>query len=139
MTISKTKLCKQPNCELFSFRSGWCSNHYYRSLATGETYDIYRECLNCGTDTKTTHWFCEECRTNIPSRERLKIYKAKYFQTNKREIYQRTKDNRPVGEERFAYDIKYNYNLTIEEYNRLVERQKNKCAICGADGSTLSY
>lgn len=30
--------------------------------------------------------------------------------------------------------LKYNYNITVEEYNELVKKQDNKCYICGTKG-----
>ena len=51
-------------------------------------------------------------------------YKEKYalkYQNNKEEIKQRSWKNR----------IKRKFNLTVDDYNNMVDEQKGLCAICG--------
>jgi hypothetical protein len=45
-------------------------------------------------------------------------------------------DNKKVDQDKwtdrqFAYDLKRNYGITVEDFNRMFEEQKGQCACCG--------
>lgn len=62
------------------------------------------------------------------------IYKKKYREDNKENLQKYRDENK----ERFVdYWLKRNYNITIEEYNRLFSEQEGKCAICGKHQNDL--
>lgn len=54
-------------------------------------------------------------------REAVSRANKKYGSTHKRKEYMR------------ATKLRLNYGISIEEYNSLLIRQNNKCAICGAE------
>lgn len=73
-------------------------------------------------------------------KEQRKQYKHDYFQLNKEKIYervhahqkkQREEDYQKYGMDR--YHIKSKYGLSIEEYQKLLSKQNNLCAICGCE------
>ena len=63
-----------------------------------------------------------------------KSYYAKYYQLNKDRLRQINKTNLKKNpnekSRRFAYKLQRLYNISIEEYKLLLERQNNACAIC---------
>ena len=76
---------------------------------------------------------CRKCYLKEKERTEytLKEYKAKWYQENKEKIKQYKKNN-PISKETiFKYSIKYNHNISVNDYNKLAEEQNNKCAICG--------
>ncbi len=63
-------------------------------------------------------------------------FKAKaYYENNKEKILEKAKEDYPKNKERMNKQskeahLKKNYNLSIEDYNKMVERQGGVCAIC---------
>jgi len=67
----------------------------------------------------------------------LKHYKKerdngkKYYQKNKEKILKRQKENhKKYPHKRKGYSLKYGYGITLDDYNKMFEQQKGKCAIC---------
>ena len=67
----------------------------------------------------------------------LKHYKKerdngkKYYQKNKEKILKRQKENhKKYPHKRKNYSLKYGYGITLDDYNKMFEQQKGKCAIC---------
>ena len=61
-----------------------------------------------------------------------KIYRENYYKCNKEDISLKNKllyKNNP--ELFFKRAIKRNYNISLNDYNNLLENQKEVCAICG--------
>jgi hypothetical protein len=87
---------------------------------------------------------CRNCQKlyqikwNDLNREKVKIYSKKYRNENKKEWLKRNKDWRESHKEhlknyRHEQDLVYNYNITREQYNQMLESQNGVCAICGKE------
>jgi hypothetical protein len=70
-------------------------------------------------------------------KKRIKEYKAKYFQENKDKIYKRTINNQRLQREKDIqefgidrYSLKSRYNISLEQYKDLLDKQNNKCCLC---------
>jgi hypothetical protein len=79
---------------------------------------------------------------NPENRARIKINAEKPEVKAHYKAYQKLYANKPENNERMkahykAYDLKRNYNITIEDYNKLFEKQQGKCAICGKHQNEL--
>lgn len=85
----------------------------------------------------------EEYRAYLKKwREEHKGYFAKWYQDNKEHVKECSRKWREEHkgyyatwyennkEHRKEYFLKRTYNLTMEEYNQLLENQNNKCRIC---------
>ena len=77
----------------------------YKELSITKFYKrkIYKDGLDC---------WCKKCRL-LHEKEHRKKNKRAYRQYDKRR------------------NLKCKYNLTVEEYNKMLELQGGKCAICG--------
>ena len=72
-----------------------------------------------------------------------KEYNKKYYQENKeakkeasKKYYQENKE--ALKEAKQEWKLKYNYNITLDEYDLNLELQDNACKICKTDASELS-
>lgn len=105
-------------------------------------------CCNCGNEfPRTLEYFhkdkqhkdglCSRCKTcrNEWSREHHNIYKdIKNEQAKERRIKNGNKnylERRENGKD-LEYKLRYLYGLSIEEYNNMLNKQNNKCLICGS-------
>ena len=75
----------------------------------------------------------------------LKHYKKerdngkKYYQKNKEKILKRQKENhKKYPHKRKGYLLKYGYGITLDDYNKMFEQQKGKCAICKRHQNNLT-
>ena len=75
----------------------------------------------------------------------LKHYKKerdngkKYYQKNKEKILKRQKENhKKYPHKRKGYSLKYGYGITLDDYNKMFEQQKGKCAICKRHQNNLT-
>ena len=79
----------------------------------------------------------------IDNKETIKKRSQEYYQKNKEKITNRNKKYCQDNEEKLKIrreknkegkrirDIERKYNLTLIDYNDMLEKQNNKCAICG--------
>ena len=75
----------------------------------------------------------------------LKNYKKerdngkKYYQKNKEKILKRQKENnKKYPHKRKNSLLKYGYGITLDDYNKMFEQQKGKCAICKRHQNNLT-
>lgn len=71
--------------------------------------------------------------------EKVRAQSRRRYQRHKERICQYGKDWRAANADRMAKwtknrDLKKNYGITLEDFNRMCAYQKNKCAICGYEG-----
>lgn len=94
-----------------------------------------KHCIRCNTTKNTSDFYhrpnrktpyspwCRPCTSNYVSqhrnKENYKVYKAKYYKENRLK--------------KKGYDLK-KYGIGIVEYNSLLSKQANGCAICKKEG-----
>lgn len=68
----------------------------------------------------------------LKNKEHILAQKSEYYKKNKDKINKKKKE---IPKEKLASEKrKAKYGITTEQFNLLVEKQDNKCAICGIDG-----
>ena len=66
------------------------------------------------------------------NKEKLLEYRAKYRENNKEKIKAQQIEYRENNPEKIRnHDLKSNHSITLEEYNKMLEKQNGVCAICG--------
>jgi len=72
-----------------------------------------------------------------------KEYNRNYRQKNrsrlledKKQWYQKNKNNPGYKERNYASGIRFKYSISVEEVNRMLEKQSNRCAICEREFTT---
>lgn len=65
---------------------------------------------------------CKKCNSIYAMRPERKIYRKQYYQKNKSHL----KDK----------ELRFKYNISLEDYNTFLRKQKNCCAICFVHKST---
>lgn len=72
-------------------------------------------------------------------KKQVKQYKNKYYSENKEKVLEKLKENynKNKGEKRNR-DLKYKYNITLEDYNLMLYKQNYKCLICKEDSKELN-
>ena len=74
-------------------------------------------------------WNCKTCRA---------IYDKKYSVENKDKKNKRNRERRKSNPEKFKkYDLKKNFDITMEQYNDMYNKQNGYCAICFTHQSKL--
>lgn len=63
----------------------------------------------------------KEWRTK--NKDKVKVIRERYTQNNKEKLRDRDR----------KYDLKYLYDITLEQYNNILDDQGKVCAICGVD------
>jgi len=65
------------------------------------------------------------------NKEKLKEYKTIYRENNKEKIKAQQIEYRENNPEKIRnHDLKSNHNITLEEYNKMLDEQNGVCAIC---------
>jgi len=109
-------------------------------------------CTKCGVNKKNKEFYkrnmvksglvsaCKEC---LSKRNKIHYQENKeHLKKVRRDYYNKTKE---VGREKSkkyyiknknkikCSELRRNFNITLEDYNNILKRQKNRCAICGID------
>lgn len=76
------------------------------------------------------------------NKEKVSKYKKEYRDKNKELLKQKQKEYkiknyRIIKIKNKIYNLKKNYNLSLEEFNKMIKLQKNKCIICKRDQKNL--
>lgn len=82
---------------------------------------------------------CKVCRNKL-SKEHVnnnKEYYHKYTKDNSSKASERSKEWRKDKDKCKDSKLRYNYNITLIEYNEMLESQSNLCSVCDADLSKL--
>ena len=75
------------------------------------------------------HSICKECR----NKQRREAYNQnkEHYNTKNLEYYYNNKEKWVLSNRKSCYKRKY--NITIEQYNKILLEQNNKCKICGTE------
>jgi hypothetical protein len=66
------------------------------------------------------------------NKEKMKAYHKEYYETHREGLLeQQRKYNKTRVAQTFAKDLRKNFDLTIEDYARMLHAQDRKCAACG--------
>lgn len=85
--------------------------------------------MDCNAKFKTgKHFLSTEELTK--SEIKRKEYKKKYFQDNKEKISLKRKANPVPTEKSRKYNFRYQYGISLEDYEVLLKEQNYKCATC---------
>ena len=80
----------------------------------------------------------EEAKTKYKKRiNDWRIKNREYTNELSRLSYHRNK-HKHIEDRKYRH-LQYTYNITIEEYNKLLENQNNKCLICDRDINELAF
>lgn len=79
---------------------------------------------------------CKECGKKYHEKNKIKIHKQQkeYYQIHKTEILERQKKHNKTEKGKSANlrkRLRYYYDITLEQYDKMVENQNGVCAICG--------
>jgi hypothetical protein len=85
---------------------------------TALDFSGHKVCKTCGSNTYYTDYY-----TNKKSKDGL--------QANCKKCHSKKIKQRYNPRKRKSYSLKYNYGITLEEYERKLENQDFGCAICG--------
>lgn len=95
-------------------------------------------CINCGTCIDYRSKRCYSCYKQYladtkPARDlKQKEYRKQWYKDNKKKVVAQGKKRAASLSKstRKGYTLKSKYNITIEDYNNLLERCDFKCQIC---------
>jgi hypothetical protein len=78
------------------------------------------------------------------NRDELSGFHKNYYKLHKKEILKRTKSYYYKNKDKCKlrsrkHRLKRNYNLTLNQYEKLAKKQNNKCAICGINQNQFKY
>jgi len=85
----------------------------------------YNKQYNLKNRDKVKKW---KTRYYYENKKTIRKYRKKYYKNHKKEslIWYHNNKDRAKG-----YFLKYHYNLTMEDKQKMIQSQNNKCAICG--------
>ena len=106
--------------------------HYERNKRVlNNDIDYYKICNNCKIEKihSPKGIWCKEC---------MKIHQQKYLSNLKekgltRGYLERMKESGELYSYYRKHNLKKKYNLSVSEYNEMLNSQDNKCAICKSD------
>jgi len=85
---------------------------------------------------------CKECsnkyskKYRLKNKEKLQEYNKQYAEKNKEKIKRYNKAKYRRNPEYYKeLNLQRNFKLIIDQYNKLLEDQNSKCAICGRDNN----
>ena len=81
---------------------------------------VVRRCKSCA------HSYYKKWR--LGHKKELKARASEWYQKNKSMVLKRTRD----------WELKRNFGITIQEYNRLFQMQGGMCAICGIHQNSIN-
>ncbi len=97
-----------------------------------------KKCLQCnifkpfssyqGTKITKLSVYCAECRQTAEFKEKRRKIASNYYKNNKNKEYERSR----------KYNLWKIYNITIEDFNYLLELQNYSCAICSKSETELN-
>lgn len=126
--MPSTKPCTIEGCVRTRNTAGLCAMHHYRKNKSGTAYNVQKSCLNCTRHVDTRLNFCSGCMSTLSVEDRKRIYKKHWFQKNKDQIKKTRKKPSKIASK--FYNLKYNYGITLEEYEVLYNRTNGRCYIC---------
>lgn len=113
--------CVAPDCDRTHYATGYCKLHYerlrrYDALEKpNKIFKGYCEIEGCNNEIAITKW----CRKHYDQQRHFKLNKEILAKFDR------------------AHHIKYRYGITIEQYNDLLKKQNNKCAICDKEETRI--
>ena len=73
------------------------------------------------------------------NKEKIKAYNKSYYEANKEKIKPKYKAYYEANKEkRKAYELKFNYNITLKKRDLMLKKQNNKCKICNTKFSKVT-
>lgn len=106
--MTKYRICSIKNCNGKHYAKGYCQIHYHKSDTFKKSQKKYYQS------------------------DKGKKSKIRYKQTDNGKKSQKRYEQSDKGKKvKFRKKLK-KYNITPEEYNKMLENQSNKCAICGS-------
>lgn len=101
-----------------------------------------KKCKKHQESPRSPHGGCLECRReksrewNKKNRKHCRSKNRQYYLEKKEKISERKKRNYKEDPEKYkkkarGYQLKKQYNMTLEEYDELLKTQNFVCAICG--------
>lgn len=113
---------------------------------------LYHSCKTCSSEYhKSKYTYSTNVRPigkwSKSNPEQRKETRLKHYSENKDSINEKKRlwrKNNPEKEaiQQFKNGLKIKYNLTLEQYQEMIDNQENKCAICGhemVDGRNTRY
>lgn len=94
-------------------------------------------------EQKSKYPHCKSCIVHLQQGRHETIKKVSYYQKNKEKILDRTKkyqrkNKEKVRASRFKSRLKINHDMGLEEFNNMMTKQNNVCAICEHPGKSVS-
>jgi hypothetical protein len=127
------KKCIIDSCNGPHRARGYCVTHYNSLVSSGELVLVLprrtdSKCIRCkGKDTMVKSSYCRKCATDMEKVRR---------DANKSSINEKRRE-RYSPEKNKKRRIVNVYNVTIEEYNTMVTKHANRCAICNCYSESL--
>ena len=90
-----------------------------------------RKCSTCQARKRTSAF-----NGTSKTCKRCKIYRSKHYQANCEDILKKRKEYYSKNKN---IVLKRKFGITLEDYNRILVKQENKCAICEKVGNDCKY
>lgn len=101
-------------------------------------------CNVCGQQLKLTghnQKYCKECSVKV-RKQYMRKYSREYARLPKTKIKRQKYISRPeikvkLGEHSYRHRLKQDFNMTLEQYDKMFEKQNGLCAICKLPGINI--